>query len=79
MKPVDLIRLVIIAIALLLAYNGLIYFIELIDFLIDLSLHNFKQEGKGGLSFILKIVCFFVLSFLLIKNSRKISTFVDEQ
>jgi uncharacterized membrane protein YjfL (UPF0719 family) len=79
MKQVDFIRLGIIAIALLLAYNGIVGLIGVIDFLVDLVMSNYKQEGWGLLNLLLKIICFFVASFLLIKNSRKISNFIDEQ
>ena len=79
MKQTDIIRLGIIAVALFLAYNGIMYLIGLVDFLFNAALRDYNPGGQGILSFLLNTICLLGVSVLLIKNSRRISVFIDEQ
>ena len=78
MKQADIIRLGVIAIALLLAYNGIIHLIEFIDVLIGMIISSYPEEVRG-LTIGLKVIGYFVFSWLLMKNSRKISNYIDDQ
>ena len=78
MKQADIIRLGIIAIALLIAYQGIILLVTFIDFLFTFFASG-EKEGQGGFYFIVKLFILFGISYLLIRNSRRISVFIDEQ
>ena len=79
MNQNNIIRLAVIAIALFLAYNGIVSLINFIDYLIELVIGEDKPGVLGGFSLLLRTFCFFAASYLLIKNSRKIAVFIDEQ
>ena len=69
----------VIAMALFLAYNGIVYLINSIDYLIDLAISSYNPPGLGFFNLLLRTFCFFAASYLLIKNSRKIAVLIDEQ
>jgi hypothetical protein len=79
MKQTDIIRLGIIAIALIFAYHGITYVIGFVEFLFEMALSEGRVPGKGIGGFFLKMACFFVAALLLIKNSRRMAIFIDGQ
>jgi hypothetical protein len=81
MKQVEIIRLGIIAVALFLGYEFIVYSIEFICNLAQVLANSdvYKLEGRGILYLILKMAGFFAASYLLIRNSRRISEFIESQ
>jgi hypothetical protein len=77
MKQSEIIRLGIIAIGLLCGYWSIV---NLVDVISALSESPYEKYGQGSAKFYFpRAICFFVVSFILIKNSRKISNFIDKQ
>ena len=70
MKPVEIIRLGIIAIALLLLYQGILAMVGLISII--------GSGGPGFLGLFLRAIFLFAAFYVLIRNSRRISNFVEE-
>ena len=79
MNQINIIRLGVIAVALFLAYSGIVCLINFIDYLLDLAISVDKPGALGFLKLLLRTFCFFAASYLLIKNSRKIALLIDEQ
>ncbi len=80
MKPADIIRLGVIAIALIIAYQGIMATIAFIDYLLQLIFTHGEYKSENGIVyFFIKLVCLFGISWLLIRNSRKISNYIDRQ
>jgi hypothetical protein len=79
MKQVDIIRLGLIGIALIFAYRGINGLIEFLNFLFTFWASEYKPEGRGAVYFIVQLIFLFGTAFLLIKNSRRIAGFIDEQ
>ena len=79
MKQVDIIRLGLIGIALIFAYRAINGLIEFMNYLFALWAVEYKTEGRGAFYFIVQLIFLFGTAFLLIKNSRRIAIFIDEQ
>jgi len=79
MNQINIIRMGLIAVALFLGYSGIVCLINFIDYLLELAFSSDKPGALGFLNLLLRTFCFFAASYLLIKNSRKIAAFIDEQ
>ena len=77
MKQSEIIRLGVIAIALVFAYQGIMYIIAFIEFLIT----SMTVDGtlNGIMNLLWKLIAYFGTAYLLVRNSRRIALFIDEQ
>jgi hypothetical protein len=76
MKPVDIIRLVVIIVAILFGYNAIASLIELIG---SLPGQYSIGDQKISLGIILKVAGFSTTCWILIRNNRKITDFIERQ
>jgi hypothetical protein len=76
MKLIDIIRLGIIAIALLLGYYGIMNVIELLGLF---ATNESVGDDKNSMYLLLKAIGFLAASFILIKTNRKIANFIEGQ